>query len=98
MPWAPCVNALTVSVSPFGSVSFESTLTAPGVAAFVVSVSSNASGVKIALPPTLPKAKMNVFGVPSVGPSSVLGWPNEYTSAPTAFTVCSASISVPAAP
>ena len=71
-------GVVTVSVSPFGSVSFASTLTVPAVfAAFVVSVSSTAFGEKIAAPPTPANAKMNVFGVPSVGPSGVLGWPSE---------------------
>ncbi len=43
-------------------------------------------------------AKMNVFGVPSVAPSCVFGWPKDHVSALTALTAWMAACSSAAAP
>jgi hypothetical protein len=78
VPWAAVgARVVTANASPLGSVSLASTLTDPAVPLGVESVTFTASGANTDAPPTLENANMNVLGVPSVGPSGVLGWPKE---------------------
>ena len=84
----PCVEPVAVTpvtvsgVSPSGSVSLAARSAAGNdncasstVPLFVSSTATG--GLLTGAPPTPLNAKTNVFGVPSVGPSGVLGWPSE---------------------
>ena len=98
VPWAPLVFPMTVRVSPFGSVSLPRTVALPGESSAVVRLSLTVFGAKMSAPPMSRNPNRNVLGVPSVGPSGVLGSPSEYASTPTAFSALIAPVSVAAEP
>ena len=72
----PWVNVVTLSGSLFGSLSLTRTFTVAALPCPVTRVSSTAFGAEFAAAP-FRNAKTKVFGVPSVGPSGVLGSASE---------------------